>query len=330
MTTNKSPKIGIVVLNYKNYGDTIECLDALFKITYPNTEIIVVDNDSQNDSLEFIHKHLAERQTPHCQIVEGSDDAYLAASERVILIQSGRNGGYSAGNNVGIRVALARSADYVLILNNDTLPAPGFLEPLVDYAEAHDDVGVVGPKVLTEDGCIDPSASRRHTIGALLFARGIPGMVCRNNPWVRRDGYLDEGYAYDHPREADVLCGCCLLIKKCILERTGLLDENTFLFLEEYILCEKLRAIAMKTAIVPEGEIVHKRHKSTSTTKGLFLWRVNRASRYYFFTQYRHWPRWAARLLVETLTIQESMLSLVRLLIKRNRPRASKPRKSDQ
>lgn len=301
-------KVGIVVLNYKNYEDTIECLDALFEITYPNTEIIVVDNDSQNDSLEFIHKHLAERQTPHCQIAEGSDDAYRAVSERVILIQSGRNGGYSAGNNVGIRVALARSADYVLILNNDTLPAPGFLEPLVDYAETHNDVGVVGPKVLREDGTIDPSAFRRITLGFYLFGQGIPGLLFPNSRWAKRAIYRDEGYAYDYPREVDIVSGSCLLIRKRVFDRTGLLDENAFLYLEEYILCERLRAAAMTAAIVPAAEIVHKRHKSTSACKKRLLRGINRASRYYYLTHYRHYPRWGAALLVTVLGLQDELL----------------------
>jgi len=131
-------KVGIVVLNYKNYEDTIACLRSLAEITYQNTEIIVVDNDSQNDSLEYIRKDLVCRHVPYCMFVEDSIDTHsYSVSENTILLQSDSNRGYAAGNNIGIRLALERKADYILILNNDTVVEKNFIEPLVQYAEDH-------------------------------------------------------------------------------------------------------------------------------------------------------------------------------------------------
>ena len=167
-------KVGIVVLNYKNYEDTIACLRSLAEITYPNTETIVVDNDSQNDSLEHIHQDLLHRQVAHIAIAESAIDTSSQIPEKTILLQSVSNRGYAAGNNLGIRVALARGADYILILNNDTLVEKDFLEPLVQYAETHERVGAVAPKIVDTKGRIAPtSARRRPTLGHYFFFLGI-------------------------------------------------------------------------------------------------------------------------------------------------------------
>ena len=121
--TEKS--VYIIVLNYKNLEDTIACLASLRKITYNKYRIVVVDNDSQDGSYEY----LKEQETDCC------------------ILQSGENRGYAAGNNIGIRYAMEQDAEYVCILNNDVEAEPDFLTKLVRYMESAADVGMTGPVV---------------------------------------------------------------------------------------------------------------------------------------------------------------------------------------
>jgi GT2 family glycosyltransferase len=118
---NSIPKVSCIVLNWNGWQDTIECLDALKKCTYPTLTIMVVDNGSTNDSVARIQ----------------------AAHPDVVLLESGENLGFAGGNNIGIRYALAHGADYVWLLNNDTKPAPDALSALVAKALTDRGIGAV-------------------------------------------------------------------------------------------------------------------------------------------------------------------------------------------
>ena len=115
----------IVILNYKNREDTIVCLESLRNITYKNYYMVVVDNDSQDGSYEYLKEH--------------EKDCYV--------MQSDDNRGYAAGNNIGIRYALEQGADYVCILNNDVVVEPDFLTVLIQYMESSPETGMAGPVV---------------------------------------------------------------------------------------------------------------------------------------------------------------------------------------
>lgn len=117
-------KVSIILVNYKNYKDTIKCLDSLKKVMYQNLSIIVVDNNSKDDSFEILKEY--------------EDD-------RIIVMESGFNGGFAFGNNFGIRKALENDSDYVLLLNNDTVVDSDFLMPLLQVAENDKHVGIFMP-----------------------------------------------------------------------------------------------------------------------------------------------------------------------------------------
>lgn len=103
--------VSIILVNYKNYKDTIKCLDSLKKVMYQNLSIIVVDNNSKDDSFEILKEY--------------EDD-------RIIVMESGFNRGFAFGNNFGIRKALENDSDYVLLLNNDTVVDSDFLMALTN------------------------------------------------------------------------------------------------------------------------------------------------------------------------------------------------------
>ena len=282
------PQVGIVVLNYRNFADTCACLRSLEAATYPRTFVVVVDNDSRNDSLARLRENLAERRTT-CDFVEERElETAGRLRERILLVQASGNRGYAAGNNLGIRAALARDCEYVLVLNNDTEVAPGFLEPLVAHAEAHPHLGAVGPKVVDPAGRIESSCARRRPeLLYYFFGDGFLRRLFPGNRWRRRHFYEGE-YAYDRPREVDVLSGSCMLVRAAAFREIGLLDENTFLYLEEFILHEKLRAAGWGQAIVPASVVVHKGGQSAKKAVPARIRQAKRESRRYYLSRYRH------------------------------------------
>jgi GT2 family glycosyltransferase len=280
-------KVVIVVLNYKNYQDTIECIKSIKKITYKNYEVVVVDNKSENDSLSYIADYLRNLDAQFALIDEAGISNAQHIKEKIILLQSSKNGGYAAGNNLGIRVGLERAADYLMILNNDTVVTSGFLEPLVRYANEYKKVGVIGPKVLDVKGDIEYSCARRHmTMVDYIFLHNIMARLFPDNRWIRRHIYKGE-YDFKSPKIVDVLSGCCMLFNAKFFSDGNLLDENTFLFYEEFIIYEKIRAAGYISVINPDSVIIHKHGKSTSTRSLRIIENYLLDSGKYYFINYR-------------------------------------------
>lgn len=121
------PKVAIIILNWNGFNDTVECLNSLKKITYPNYQIIVVDNGSDNNEYEKIKNKFG-------------DD--------VKLIKNNQNLGFTGGNNTAIEQILKENnSDYILLLNNDTVVKENFLNELINYAAINKSVGIFGPKI---------------------------------------------------------------------------------------------------------------------------------------------------------------------------------------
>ena len=205
---NKTDKnVYIVILNYKNLEDTLFCLSSLRMISYKAYHVVVVDNDSQDGSYEYLKEHETD----------------------YTVIQSGENRGYAAGNNVGIRYALAQGAAYVCILNNDVEVEPDFLQKLVSYMEKDPQTGMAGPVVYEfTDRNIIQSAGCSITIG---LGKTKSPMLGKN-----RNDLPKEPVTY-----CDGLSGACLLIRREALEKAGLIPEYYFLFFEELEWCLNVR-----------------------------------------------------------------------------------------
>ena len=235
---NKS--VFIIVLNYKNLVDTVACIASLRKITYNKYRIVVVDNDSRDGSYEY----LKEQETDCC------------------IIQSGENRGYAAGNNIGIRYALEQGADYVCILNNDVEVEPDFLTKLVQYMESAPDVGMTGPVVY--------EYNQREKIQSAGFS------ICvgRASTEPLLQGKTKSAISREKAVEfCDGLSGTCLLVKRGVLEKAGLIPENYFLFFEEMEWCLQIRKKGYKLGTVLTAAVYH---KGSATLK-----KTGTLSRYY-------------------------------------------------
>lgn len=281
--------VSIVILNYKNWQDTLECLASVFEITYRPYRVIVVDNDSQNGSLDEIEKWLAVRRIQPLRLTQQQSEIDNFDDNPLVLIQSTANRGYSAGNNIGIRWAIRAGSPYVMILNNDTIVQKDFLAPLAEFLDNNPDTAMVGPKILDLDGNIDRNCARRRSgLRNYMFRMSIWSKLLPGNYWYRRYYYTGE-YDFSAPRQVDVISGSCMLIRSIVLQQIGLLDENTFLFLEEFILSEQLRRIGMQTYIVPSGTIIHKSGQTIKKQNNLAMLKISKESLRYYLKEYKRY-----------------------------------------
>jgi GT2 family glycosyltransferase len=217
------PRVLIIILCYNGIDLTRACLVSLGRLNYAAFDILVVDNDSHD-------------QTPA---------VVRAEFPKVQVIEAGANLGFAAGNNIGLRRALERNYDYALLLNNDTEVAPDFLVRMVEAAEADPAAGVVGPTIYYYE--------RPDTIwsagGLLDWERGRSAM--------RGIGERDLGQ-YRDVSAVDFVTGCALLCKRAAIERVGLLDERFFMYYEETEWCVRARRAGLRILHVPRARVLHK------------------------------------------------------------------------
>lgn len=217
-------KVSIVILNWNGLSDTLECLESVSRIDYPNYEVIVVDNGSTDGSPEAIN-----RAFPH-----------------VTLIRNERNLGFADGNNVGIMHALKNDSDYVLLLNNDTVVDAGLLDEFMTVARSHPLAGIFGAKIYFFS---DPDR--------IWFAGGRWNMRqghCLHLGW----GEEDDGRKYELVEEVDYVSGCCIFFGAKVARRIGLLDSRFFLTFEDTDWCYRARMAKIKCLFVPRAKVWHK------------------------------------------------------------------------
>jgi GT2 family glycosyltransferase len=225
----KYPLVYIIILNWNGLHDTIECLDSAMKLNYPHFASVVVDNGS----------------------TDGSADIISSKYPKVTVIKNSENLGYAKGNNVGIRYALENNADYVWILNNDTVAKQNSLLNMVTEAERDPMNGILGSKIY----CLG-AANKIWFAGATIdWSRGISNHIGFNE--------TDLGQ-YDYVKEIDRVAGCSMLVSKEVCNSVGLLDENFFLYVEEVDWCVRARKAGFKCVFVPSSIVYHKALASVS------------------------------------------------------------------
>jgi len=261
------PWVVIVVLNWNGLADTLACLASLAELDYPERKVVVVDNGSTDGSVRAIRERFPT----------------------VTVLENGENLGYTGGNNAGLRYALGHGADYVLLLNNDTVVAPGFLRRLVDAAEADPRIGLVGPTIYYYDRpAIIWSAG-----GAIDWQRGSTRMLGLNE---RDRGQFGRG-----PRTVDFVTGCAILVRRIVPERVGLLDERFFAYYEEAEWCVRAVRAGYKIVHVPLARMWHKISPSARTDSWPVQYYMTR-NRLLFLKATGAGPRaWLHTLIVEYL-----------------------------
>jgi len=242
------PKVYIVVLNYKNWQDTVECLESLLRLDYNNYQIIVIDNASPNESMHHLAEWAEGKSNYHIQpndqlkhlsqpTVEKPVSYQLLSltesfkkqphTQILILIQSPENRGYSAGNNIGLKYGLAQNdANFFWVLNNDVVVERNSLKTFVekaDYYQQHKQkVGLIGGKMMHYY-----SPDTIQAAGGCLFNRLI------SRPSTGLGNFEEDHGQYNKEVAIDFVSGACMLVSKSYIEDVGLLNEEYFLYQEE-------------------------------------------------------------------------------------------------
>jgi hypothetical protein len=278
-------KVSIIILNWNGWQDTIECLESLYQITYPDYDVVLVDNGSVDESIEKIKEYakgkikvesnffdhnpsnkpikIIEYTREEAEAGSGKEKeiANIPSNRKFILIKNEKNYGFAEGNNIGMRYALKTlNPDYVLLLNNDTVVDREFLSELVKVAESDENIGGVSPKIYYYD-----YGGRKDVI---WFA-GEDFSFWKGELY-NRDGIneIDKGN-YEKIKEVDKLEGACILVKRTVLHKVGLLDPEYFpIYWEVPDLCFRISKRNLKGVYIPKAKIWHKVSASTGGTLG--------------------------------------------------------------
>ena len=229
------PKVSIIIVNWNKKEDIIQCLSSLKNITYPNFKIAVVDNGSTDGSQKAIRENFPE----------------------IELIENEENVGFCEGNNIAIEKELKGKTDYILLLNNDTVVKdPNFLDILVNYADKKKEVGIVGPKVYYYKTDIIQFGG-----GKINYLLGFAIHMYK--------GINERNFKLKSSYEVDYVSGACLLIKREVFEKIGLLYPIYFAYYEEADWCFRAKKAGYKVMLIPETAIWHNKYQSKTNFEKL-------------------------------------------------------------
>ncbi len=250
----------IILLNWNGWKDTCQCLESVLHSDYPNFRVIVCDNRSTDGSMQKIKdwaegkliadeeineklksfisppikKPLAYVQYTRAEAEQGgkNDDEKIP----LVLIQNDSNAGYSAGNNVGIRYALQKNADYIWVLNNDTIITHRTLKELVYRVQSGENLGLLGTLIYYAS---EPSKIQVYGGGKLMKVLGV------------------DRFVYS-PGVIDYVSGTSLFIKREVIEKVGLLDEKFFFYWEDVDYSRRVLEKGWKLGVATNAIVYHK------------------------------------------------------------------------
>jgi GT2 family glycosyltransferase len=288
-------KTAIVILNYKNYQETINCINSIY--TYVPKEIfsiIVVDNASGNNSLDHISSEFDSQHT-----VINIDTATPTDAADIILIQNNKNNGYAAGNNLGLKLGHKLGFKYLMVLNNDTLFIDDALTTLKNTLDKHNNVLCIGPLLLKGDGIgIDYNCAKRRPTFLDIFRASYFGKWLKTDGWKNEYYYVHKHKQLNHPIEVDIISGSCMLFDAAKLARIDFFEDKTFLYYEEAILHEKGKAFNYIMMLDPNARVIHLGAQSTKSTNASFVLNCEYNSLNLYLNKYRKYNKLQSGLLL--------------------------------
>jgi GT2 family glycosyltransferase len=250
-----SPEVVFVVVDFNGLADTRKCLQSMEAADLRGAPVVVIDNGSHPPSADAI-----AGEFPWAKVIRRDE-----------------NGGWSGGNNEGIRWALAIDARYIVLLNNDTVVAPNIVARLIAAANSHPEIGIMGPVINFMD---EPDAIM--TDGVVFNAPGPPGSMFTRKivtPRLTKPPTVEK---------VDIVNGCALMVSAETLRRIGLIDDRFFLIHEEADLCLRAVAAGVGCGVLAETLVWHKgssafkktglRHQRYYDARNLILLLANHAA----------------------------------------------------
>ena len=245
MPIQPAPHITIVMLNWNQEADTLACLQSLVMLSYPAWSIVLVDNGSTDGSADAIARWSQENMP-------------------LTLIRNEQNKGFIGGSNVGIRHALTTDTAYIFLLNNDTVVEPDVLTRLIAVAEQAEDIGMVGPKIYQYNRIRILDSAGTRTM--LWFAQGF--LIGHNEE--------DRGQ-YDQATDMPYITGTALLVKRAVIDRIGLMDEDYFNYFDDFDWGYKARKAGYRLLFVPHAVIRHRGSQAIGFGSPFYIYHVVRS-----------------------------------------------------
>ena len=265
-----NPLVYVVILNWNNAADTIECLASLQASIYQPSVPFVVDNGS----------------------TDGSVGKIRAAFPEIHLIELESNIGYAEGNNVGIQFALDSGADYVMVLNNDTLVETTMLGELVGFAETNESIGMIGPKMF----CYQPEDTLFATGSLIYWSRGET---------INRGMFTPASKVEDcqKPEQVDFIAGCGVLVTRKLLEKVGFLDPIYYLNYEDVDWGVRAQEQDFEVWYTPKAVLWHKVSSTLGQASPTNTYYMTRNALLFFWKNSPSRFRWQAilRIILRTL-----------------------------
>jgi hypothetical protein len=224
-------KLSIIIVSWNVTNDLLNCLASLDACPVcADAEIIVVDNAS----------------------TDGTPDAIKNAYPGVRLVENPENMGFARANNIGMDTS---RGDYVLLLNPDTIAAPGAVDTLVRFLDDNPDVGAVGPKILNTDGTVQGSVRRFPTFRGVLYSH----TVCRLLRLFRRQyvEWMMKDFTFDTQTDVDQIMGAAMLVRRSVIDRVGLFDADFFMYFEEVDWCCRIKQASWRIVFLPDAVVTH-------------------------------------------------------------------------
>lgn len=256
-------KLAIVIINYKTPDLVIAVLESLkTEIDIETMQIVVVDNDSQDNSLIHLNKWINENHS----------------ATWIKLIDAGHNTGFSGGNNIGIRSV---KAENYLLLNSDTIVRTGAISSLLEAANQNPDVGMISPRLEWEDATPQESCFRFHTPMSELITSSSTSVITKLfSKYVVPQPIVEQPDFYQWTSFA------CVLIKAEVLEQIGLLDEEFFMYFEDVEFSYRAVKADWKILNIPHAHVVHLRGGSSPLKSQAKL--RKRLPRYFYESRTRY------------------------------------------
>ncbi len=224
-------KLSIVILNYKSKGLVKNCLKAISESNnLPETEIIVVDNDSRDGIEEMMAENFSHLK----------------------FIQTGANLGMGGGTNIGLKNCCG---EYVLILNPDIVVFENSLTEMLQYLEENPQIGLLAPKLLNPDGTLQHTCYRYHNFLTPFCRRTFLGKSSFGQKELAR--FLMHDYDHAEVREVDWLQGSCLLARREVWQKVNYFSEEYFMYFEDTDLCRKIKKENLQVVYFPETAVIH-------------------------------------------------------------------------
>lgn len=245
-STASPPTIYVAILTLNNYIDTYECINSVLSSNFKITGIVIVDNGSQDDSTTRLRREFNNNSAVH-------------------FIFNKRNLGFAAGVNVGIRYALKQGADYILLLNNDTIVDKDCIQYLVTEILKDPTIAITGPRIFYH------SNPTKIWQGGGYFSYLKAGIVVpEKNRLVTK---IDEKI-----KKVAFLTGCAMLIKSDIFKKIGIFDENYFFYSEDLDFCIQVLRSGYTLLYIPNAKVWHKIESiARSRTTPFFIYHLARS-----------------------------------------------------